>query len=133
MDILKEQICKLVDKSISNKQHNESLIFSIPHKTVIRIKSLLGLNMKDYHCSISSSGIRHVYYQHTDDVKYICESIEIIQKFNRIEKSITKDKITGENLVSIEFYKRYDNDVVKLVKLRILRKKVLELKTLFVQ
>ena len=50
----------------------------------------------------------------------------------------TRDEICifvemGATLVNLEFYKKFDNDVVKLVKLKVNREKVLELKTLFVK
>jgi hypothetical protein len=59
--------------------------------------------------------------------------MEILEHFTQVKKSITRCPVTGANLVSLEFYKRYDNDTVKLVKLRIHREKKLKLKTLFVK
>lgn len=39
----------------------------------------------------------------------ICEIPIIIQKFDRVQKSITKDKKTNSTLISLEFYKKYSN------------------------
>jgi len=89
--------------------------------------------MQDYKCVIKSHDIRHVHKGHPDDVKYICEISDIIQKFYKVNKSITKDKKTGANLVNLEFYKNYENNIVKLVKLKIHVDKRLELKTIFIQ
>ncbi len=82
---------------------------------------------------ISSHSVRHIKKSHPDDILYICEIIEILQKFSKVQKSITRDVKTGVSLVSLEFYKEYDYHIVKLIKLRIYREKRLELKTLFVK
>lgn len=130
---LREEICIHVKNSISNKQYVDELLFPIPEKTVKRIQEILYLNMQDYKCIIKSHDIRHVYRGHPDDIEYICEIPDIIQKFHTVNKSITKDKKTGATLVNLEFYKKYSNDTVKLVKLKIHRDKRLELKTIFVK
>ena len=130
---LREQICEHINKSISNKQYTEELSFPIPEKTVKRIKAILHLNMQDYNCIIKSHDVRHVHKRHPNDVEYICEIPEIIQKFYKVNKSITKDNKTGSTLVNLEFYKKYENNIVKLVKLKIHSDKRLELKTIFIK
>ena len=130
---LREQICEHVNKSISNKQYTDELIFPIPDRTVKRVKAILHFNMQDYNCVIKSHNVRHVHKGHPDDVEYICEIPDIIQKFHRVNKSIVKDKKTGANLVNLEFYKKYENNIVKLVKLKIHADRRLELKTIFIQ
>ena len=130
---LREQICEHIDKSISDKKYIEELSFLIPEKTVKRIKAILHLNMQDYKCIIKSHDVRHVYKRHPSDIDYICEIPEIIQKFYKVNKSITKDKKTGATLVNLEFYKKYENNIVKLVKLKIHFDKRLELKTIFIK
>jgi hypothetical protein len=64
---------------------------------------------------------------------YICDIVEILETFYRVEKSITRDRKTGASLVSLEFYKKYEGNTLKLVKLIIHIKKRLELKTLFIR
>jgi hypothetical protein len=130
--MLKQEICELVGKSISDKQYVEELIFTIPDKTITRVLAILHLNMSDYVCVIRSHEVRHVYKGHPDDIQFICEIPEIIQKFDKVRKNITQDRKTGKNLVNLEFYKRYNNNTVKLVNLKIHKDKKLELKTLFV-
>jgi hypothetical protein len=130
---LREQICEHINKSISNKQYSEELSFPIPEKTVKRIKAILHLNMQNYTCIIKSHDVRHVYKRHPNDVEYICEIPKIIQKFYKVNKSITKDNKTGSALVNLEFYKNYENNIVKLVKLKIHSDKRLELKTIFIK
>jgi len=129
---LRDQICELIHNSIENKQYNEEIVFDIPVKTIKRLKGILHFNMNGYKCTISSHSIRHIKRGHPKDLSYICEIPIIIQDFDRVEKSITKDKKTGATLVSLEFYKKYSNGIVKLVKLKVHIKKRLELKTLFI-
>lgn len=130
---LREQICIHVKKSIANKQYVDELSFPVPEKTVKRIQAILHFNMQDYKCIIRSHDVRHVYRGHPNDIEYICEIPDIIQKFHTVNKSITKDKKTGATLVNLEFYKKYSNDTVKLVKLKVHRDKRLELKTIFIK
>lgn len=133
MTEVKEQICELIQKSIQNKQYNSEILFDIPLKTVKRIKEILHSNMNEYKCVITSHSIRHVKKGHPNDLPYICEIPIIIQKFDRVQKSITKDKKTNSTLISLEFYKKYSNNTIKLVKLKINVDKRLELKTLFIE
>ena len=132
-ELTKEKICIFVENSISNKQYNDELLFELPITTIQRVKEILYFDLTGYIGVISSHSIRHVKRGHPDDIEYICEIMEIIQKFSKVQKSITRDRKTGANLVSLEFYKKYKNDMVKLIKLKIHRKKRLELKTLFVK
>jgi len=129
----KEELCIFVEKSIRNKQYNEEIIFPLPIVTIERVKKKLPFNMMGYQCAISSHSIRHIKKGHPDDLDYICEIIEILENFTKVEKSLTRCPITRANLVSLEFYKKFDNDMVKLVKLKVHREKRLELKTLFVK
>jgi hypothetical protein len=132
-ELTKEEICDFVEKSILDKQYNDELLFLLPIKTIQRIKEILYFDLTNYQGVISSHSVRHVKRGHLNDVKYICEIMEILQKFSKVQKSITRDPKTGASLISLEFYKKYDDETVKLVKLKIHREKRLELKTLFVK
>jgi hypothetical protein len=132
-ELTKEEICIFVEKSVSDRQYNEELLFLLPLKTIQRVKEVLHLDLNGYRGVISSHSVRHVKRGHPDDVEYICEVLEIVQKFSMVKKSITRDHKTGASLVSLEFYKKYDNQTVKLVKLKVHREKRLELKTLFMK
>ena len=128
----RDEICIFVRTSITDKQYNEEIIFKLPLKTIERVKKKIPFNMIGYQCSISSHAVRHVKKGHPNDLEYICEIIDILENFSQVKKSIIRCMKTGGNLVNLEFYKKFDNDIVKLVKLKINRKKILELKTLFV-
>jgi len=132
-ELTKEEICDFIEKSILDRQYNDELLFLLPTKTIERVKDILYLDLSDYKGIISSHSVRHVKRGHPDDVLYICEIMEILQKFSKVQKSITRDHKTGASIVSLEFYKIYDNQTLKLVKLKIHREKRLELKTLFVK
>ena len=129
----KEELCSFVEKSISNKQYNEEIIFPLPEITIERIKKKLPFNMLGYTCVISSHSIRHIKKGHPDDLDYICKIVDILENFNKVMKSLIRCKDTGATLTSLEFYKKFDNDVVKLVKLKMHKDKRLELKTIFVK
>ena len=128
-----EELCIFVKKSISNKQYNEEIIFPLPNIAVERVKKKLPFNMLGYTCIISSHSVRHIKKGHPNDINYICKIVDILENFNKVMKSLTRCNNTGANLTSLEFYKKFDNDVVKLVKLKIHKDKRLELKTIFVK
>jgi len=130
---LRDQICLHVSKSLADTQYREELSFAIPDVTVKRIKAILHLDMSGYTCIIRAHDVRHVKKRHPDDINYICEIPDIIKKFHHVQKSITRDRKTGSSLINLEFYKNYDNNIIKLVKLKIYIDKRLELKTIFVQ
>jgi len=129
----RDEICIFVETSISDKQYNDRIIFQLPLITIERVKKKLPFNMIGFKCAISSHAIRHIKKGHPNDIKYICEIIEILENFSKVQKSLVRCNKTGVTLVNLEFYKKFDNDVVKLVKLKVNREKVLELKTLFVK
>ncbi len=133
MHILKQLICSHVQNSITNKQFNDELSFPIPIETVRRVQGILHFDMSNYECIIRSNDVRHVKRRHPKDLNYICEIPEIIQNFHSVKKSITRDSKTGSSLISLEFYKKYADGNVKLVKLKIHKEKRLELKTIFIE
>lgn len=130
---IKILISKHVNNSISDKQFNDEFSFDIPKETIRRVKGILYLDMTGYTCIIKSHDVRHVKKRHPEDVQYICEIPEILENFNKVEKNITKDKKTGAFLVNLEFYKKFGNNNIKLVELKVHIKKRLELKTIFVR
>jgi hypothetical protein len=129
----RDEICIFVENSISNKQYNEKIIFELPRITIERVKKKLPFNMIGYRCSISSHAVRHIKKGHPNDLKYICEVVDILENFSKVEKSLIRCNKTRGTLVHLVFYKKFEDNIVKLVKLKINKQKVLELKTLFVK
>ena len=75
--------------------------------------------------------VRHIYNGHSVDFDYLYRLPEILDSFTHVEKSIIRNKQTGQNDVNLVFRKTFDNDVVRMVALQIMRQKILSLKTLF--
>lgn len=81
VELTKEEICAFVEKSITDRQYNDTLLFLLPLKTIQRVKEILYFDLNTYQGMISSHSVRHVKRGHPDDVLYICEVMEIIQTF----------------------------------------------------
>jgi len=75
--------------------------------------------------------IRHVKNRHKEDLEYICLITEIITTFDKVSKSIEPNRRTKKTEIFVVFEKRYNDDTIKLVKLRNLKDKELSLKTIF--
>lgn len=76
-----------VEKSISNRQYNEEIVFDLPQITIERVKKKLPFNMMGYSCVISSHSIRHIKKGHPNDINYICKIVAILENFNKVVKS----------------------------------------------
>ena len=133
MTELEKEICTLVENSLLDNQFKHSIFFSLPSRAIEEISKILYRSkLKEYQCEINSHDIRHSYKGHKDDIHYICKIPEIIATFTKVVKSVTQHSKTGKTIVSIEFYKKYDNQEVKLVKMDLIKDKKLRLKTIFV-
>ena len=75
-ELTKEVICNFVEKSITDRQYNDELLFSLPIKTIQRVKEILFLDLNAYLGVISSHSVRHIKRGHPDDVVYICDIVE---------------------------------------------------------
>ena len=98
--MIEKEISELIKKSLSNTQYNSEIVFDISFETIDRIRKKIGIDMTGYKCVIKSNEIRHVYKRHPDDVLLICEIPNIIQKFQTVEKSITKDAQIKKPVIS---------------------------------
>lgn len=130
---LEKDICELVDNSLSDNQFVDSIFFPLPQRAIKEISKILYRSkLKEYQCEINSHDIRHSHKGHKEDIQYVCKIPEIVATFTKVVKSITKHQKTKKTIVSIEFYKKYDNKEVKLVKMDLTKDKKLRLKTIFV-
>ena len=84
---IKYKLCNLVENSIKNNQLQESFCFNLSQKTIDKAWKKHFIDLNKYSCEIHSNDIRHIYKQHPDDIKYICEIHYYIEKFLSIEKS----------------------------------------------
>lgn len=134
MPELRKKICILTDLSITDTQHIDSIYFPLSQRAITEIgKVVYRAKLKEYQFEINSHGIRHTKKNHPDDVHYVCEIPKIVEEFTKVKHSLTKDEKTGKPVQSIEFYKKYEDKEVKLVKVDLLREKILRLKTIFVR
>ena len=130
-EVLENELCKLIKLSLENKQYSEQIIFPIPKRTIDKVKNKIYINLIDYTCLIHSNEIRHIYKEHGDEVFHICKIHHYLEKFAKIERSTTRDRVSGKNIPCLVFTKKETIKDIRMVKMNISRKKVLRLKTMF--
>lgn len=127
----KELICDLMKVALSDKYSQDYITFPLHDKCIRRVKLSLNLNLENFSCYIHCNDIRHVYNRHPSDYHYLCYIPDILKNFNTVEKELMIDNRTGKPTQVYKFYKTYNGNIVKLVKLRATRDKTINLKTLF--
>lgn len=95
------------------------------------IKKHTNLNICKYKFIIEESYVRHVRNNHPEDLYLLCKVPIILNSFSHVEKSITPNKQTKENEVSLVFKKTLEDGTIKMVALRIIRGNILSLKTFY--
>ena len=128
----KELICELMQVALSDKNSQDYITFPLHDKCIRRVQQTLGLSLEGYSCYIHCNDIRHVYNRHPEDHHYLCYIPDILKNFNTIQKENMRDRRTGKNQLVYKFYKKYNGNLVKLVKLRFNKDKTINLKTMFV-
>jgi len=127
----KDEICNFVTAACSSKSNNKLYLGTITLEVSLEIKKYVPITLTNYEIIIDEEHIRHVRNRHKEDLKYICLITEIITTFDRVFKSIEPNRRTKKTEIFVVFEKKYDNNTVKLVKLRNMRDKALSLKTIF--
>ena len=89
------------------------------------------LNICKYKFIIEEEYVRHIKNGHSEDFYMLEKLPDILNSFSSVEKSITRNTRTGQNDVSLVFKKTFDDGVVKMVALRILKCKTISLRTFF--
>lgn len=128
---LENRICELVNLSLQNKQYSEKISFLLPEKVVIKIKKKIYIDLQNFICVIHSDEIRHIQKEHGNEVFHICKIYHYLEKFAKVEKSSTRDRITGKNIPCLVFIKKATLKDIKIVKMNLSKDKVLRLKTMF--
>jgi hypothetical protein len=131
IEILEKELCELIKLSLENKQYSKQITFQLPQKTIDKVKKKIYNNLIGYTCVIHSNEIRHIYKEHGDEVYNICDIYNYLERFAKIEKSTTRDRVSGKNIPCLVFTIKIINKDIKMVKMNISRKKVLKLKTMF--
>jgi len=127
----KDEICDFVTTACSSKTNKKFYLGTITLDVALKIKKFVPITLTNYEIIIDEEHIRHVKNRHKEDLEYICLISEIITTFDRVFKSIEPNRRTNKTEIFVVFEKKYDNDTVKLVKLRDMKDKALSLKTIF--
>lgn len=128
---LEDKIKSLIIKSLEDKSFVDSIYFDLPERAQIELEKILFKDFKGYVCEINSHDIRHANKGHSEDIDYIIKVPDIISNFNKIKKSFTNDEKTKKIIHSVEFYKKYENEEIKVVKTHLRKDKKLRMKTTF--
>lgn len=124
---------EFINNSLSSNTTTEIFELQILENACKSIKKHTKLNICTYKFIIQEEYIRHVKNKHEEDLYYLYKIPEILNSFNSVEKSLTRNAQTGQNDVSLVFRKKFDDGIVRMVALRVIKTKVLSLKTLFRQ
>ena len=130
-EILENQLCELIKLSLKDKQYSQKIIFPLPQRTIDKVKKKIYINLVNYTCLIHSDEIRHIYKEHGDEVFHICKIHYYLEKFAKIERSTTRDRVSGKNIPCLVFTKKETIKDIRMVKMNISRDKILRLKTMF--
>lgn len=114
-----------------NSNQKEELKLQITNEACQAIKKATALNVCDYAFIIEEGSIRHIRNRHPEDLELLPRIPEILNTFSHVEKSLTRNKQTGQNDISLVFRKKYDDGTIQMVSLRLQREKKLSLKTFF--
>ncbi|WP_373001382.1 hypothetical protein [Sulfurimonas sp.] len=128
----KELICDLMKIALADKYSSDYITFPVHNRCIKRVNQHVGLSLEGYSCYIHCNDIRHVYNRHPEAHHYLCYIPDILKNFDSIEKEVVPERRTGGSQVVYKFYKKYNRNLVKLVKLRVHKDKTINLKTLFV-
>lgn len=128
---LEDKIAILIIKSLEDKKYVDSIYFNLPERAQIELKKILFKDFSGYICEINSHDIRHANKNHSEDINYITKIPDIVTNFNEIKKSFVEDKATNKPIHAVEFYKKYEDTQIKVVKIHLRKDKKLRMKTIF--
>lgn len=124
---------EFIDFALTSNTTTEIFELKIKEEACKSIKKHTKLDICTYKFIIQEEYIRHVKNKHEEDLYYLSKIPEILNSFSSIEKSLTRNTQTGQTDVSLVFRKKFDDGVVRMVALRVIKFKILSFKTLFRQ
>ena len=127
----KKDLTDFINVALNSKSRDKILTIDIFDTTIKNIKDATKLNISKYKFIIQEEYIRHIKNRHIEDLPYLIEIPNILNNFDEVEKSITRNSQTGQNEVSLVFRKKLNDNKIQMVALRIMNNKILSLKTLF--
>ena len=128
---IEKELCRLVQLSLQNRQHKESVEFALPQKTIKIVWKKVRIDLRDYYCSVHSDEIRHIQKEHPDDINHICKVQYYLQKMTKVEKTWSYNRNTRKNEPALTFRKYTQKGILSIVEMHISRSKILSLKTLY--
>ncbi len=124
---------QFIEESLNSITTENTFEINILEEACKAIKKHTNLNICTYKFIIQEEYIRHVRNRHKEDLNLLSKIPDILNYFNSVEKSITKNTQTNQNEVSLVFRKKFDDGIVRMVALRVMKGKILSFKTLFRQ
>lgn len=124
---------EFIDFSLKSNTTTEIFELRIKEEACKSIRKHTKLNICEYKFIIQEEYIRHVKNKHEEDLCYLSKIPEILNGFSSVEKSLTRNTQTGQTDVSLVFRKEFNDGIVRMVALRVIKTKILSLKTLFRQ
>lgn len=122
---------KFINFALTSNTATETFEIKIEEEACKSIKKHTKLNICTYKFIIQEEYIRHIKNKHDEDLFYLTKIPEILNNFSSVEKSLTRNTQTGQTDVSLVFRKKFDDGIVRMVALRVIKTKILSLKTLF--
>jgi hypothetical protein len=122
-----------IQYSLNSTALTGKLELSISDEACRAIKKHTQLNVCKYKFIVQEEYVRHVKNRHEEDLYLLTKLPEILNSFSHVEKSLTRNAQTGQTDVSLVFRKKFDDDIVRMVALRMMKGKTLSLKTFFRQ
>ena len=124
---------KFINFALTSNTATETFEIKIEEEACKSIKKHTKLNICTYKFIIQEEYIRHIKNKHDEDLFYLTKIPEILNSFSSVEKSLTRNTQTGQTDVSLVFRKKFDDGIVRMVALRVIKTNILSLKTLFKQ
>ncbi len=121
---------KFCNNVLSDKSNNE--YFEVQLSQNAKDKAFnAGINLNGFIFHIYGNSLRHIKNSHQEDLDLLPRIIPTINECDKATKSIIRDAQTGKNIINLVFNKRFDDDIMQLVAVRIHKGKILSLKTFF--
>jgi hypothetical protein len=122
---------QFIDDALDSNTRDKTHTIKITEEACAAIKKHTKLNVTSYTFIMEEEYVRHIRNNHEEDLYLLNKLPEILNYFTHVEKSLTRNKRTGQNDVSFVFRKTFEDGVVRMVALRALRNKTLSLTTFF--
>ena len=122
---------QFIEDALFSTSRNKTYTINITKEACEAIRKHTNLNICKYKFIIEEEYVRHIKNGHKEDLHLLHKVPELLNSFSHVQKSLTKNKQTGQNDVSLVFKKTFEDGTIKMVSLRIMRDKILSLRTFY--